>query len=287
MAAELTIQKILTIAQVCEYLNVVRTSSNNALNGGDISENRARLIYMERVGIQNRYNLNPNDPTLPSTANYLFSILRYQADAQAILNNLTGTPPAITGPSNQSVSVNANAVFSVTVTGTGPFSYQWFDYLGNSIAGAISSSYTFPSAQLTDSGKTFFVKVTNAVGFATSNQATLTVTASILGFLYYSSIDPGPTLQSNSDPFSYQSNFSITHNAPLSVPISSAAANNQYLVIKVPSTESAKTTWFNTNLNSGVIPDVVFQSPVTFGGFTYYYTRNSVSMDPTAPLILS
>jgi hypothetical protein len=92
------------------------------------------------------------------------------------------SPPAATAPSitvqptDVSVVAGATATFSVTAAGTAPLTYQW--QKGTTpIAGAMAASYTTPATVAGDSGSTFAVVVTNATGSATSNAATLTVTA--------------------------------------------------------------------------------------------------------------
>jgi hypothetical protein len=86
-------------------------------------------------------------------------------------------PPVITGqPASQTVNVGQTATFTVTATGAGSLTYQWYDN-GTAISGATSSSYTTPAAASTDSGSIFTVTVTNAGGTVTSTPATLTVSA--------------------------------------------------------------------------------------------------------------
>jgi hypothetical protein len=86
-----------------------------------------------------------------------------------------GTPPAITTqPANATVNVGQTATFSVVASGTAPLSYQWFKN-GTAISGATSASYTTPATVAGDNGAKFKVTVTNSVGSATSNDATLTV----------------------------------------------------------------------------------------------------------------
>ncbi|WP_158945101.1 immunoglobulin domain-containing protein [Granulicella sp. S190] len=93
-------------------------------------------------------------------------------------NGYSGAPPTITKqPVNQTVNVGQTATFSVTATGSGTLTYQWF-LNGTAISGATSSTYTTPATASTDSGSVFTVTVTNASGSVTSSPATLTVTVS-------------------------------------------------------------------------------------------------------------
>ncbi len=93
-------------------------------------------------------------------------------------------PAIATQPANQTVSAGRTATFSVVATGTSPLTYQW-QLNGTTIPGATSSSYTTPVTTTANSGEQFRVTVTNAVGYVTSNIATLTVNPSTGG----SSID--------------------------------------------------------------------------------------------------
>jgi len=83
-------------------------------------------------------------------------------------------PPTITTqPISQSVKQGTNATFTVGVSGTAPFAYQW-RLNGADISGATASSYTRANVQPADAG-TYSVVVTNAYGMATSSGALLTV----------------------------------------------------------------------------------------------------------------
>ena len=89
----------------------------------------------------------------------------------------TAVKPAITTqPAAQSVVAGSVASFSVSVSGTSPFIYQWKKN-GTDISGATSSTYTTPATSNADDGNKFSVVVTNTAGTATSNDATLTVTS--------------------------------------------------------------------------------------------------------------
>lgn len=82
-------------------------------------------------------------------------------------------------PQNVSVAEGKDASFTVSATGSGPITYQWLQN-GAAIAGATQSSYTFTSAKLADSGKTFSVTVSNTAGAITTPTATLTVTPAMV-----------------------------------------------------------------------------------------------------------
>ncbi|MCX8520899.1 MAG: DUF1566 domain-containing protein, partial [Rhodoferax sp.] len=83
-----------------------------------------------------------------------------------------------TQPAAQTVTAGQTATFSVTATGTAPFTYQWKKG-GDNIAGATSSSYTMPATSINDHNAVFTVEVSNAAGSpVTSNPATLTVNKS-------------------------------------------------------------------------------------------------------------
>ena len=88
------------------------------------------------------------------------------------------TAPSIsTQPSNTTVSAGQAASFSVTASGTAPLQYQW-QRNGVNIPNANAANYSF-STTANDNGAMFRVVVSNSVGSATSNAATLTVLTNI------------------------------------------------------------------------------------------------------------
>jgi hypothetical protein len=96
---------------------------------------------------------------------------------------LTVTPPVTaptvtTQPSAASVTAGNSVSFSVAVSGTSPFTYQWKKD-GTSISGATSSTYSISSTSTSAAGS-YTVVVTNSAGSATSNAATLTVAAALV-----------------------------------------------------------------------------------------------------------
>jgi hypothetical protein len=84
------------------------------------------------------------------------------------------TAPIITTqPSSLSITAGAAASFSVAVSGTSPFTYQWKKD-GATINGATAASYTISSTSTVD-GASYTVVITNSMGSVTSNVATLSV----------------------------------------------------------------------------------------------------------------
>lgn len=87
----------------------------------------------------------------------------------------SSSPGILTQPSNRTVTVGQPATFTIVASGAPPLTYQW-QRNNQNISGATSASYTFPNAQLANSGNTFRVNVSNGSGNLFSNVATLTVT---------------------------------------------------------------------------------------------------------------
>jgi hypothetical protein len=86
----------------------------------------------------------------------------------------------MTHPSSRTVSPGQTATFSTSATGGGPLTYQWQrDELA--ISGATSATYTTSPATAADNGARFRVVVSNPVGSATSDSATLSVSAATGG----------------------------------------------------------------------------------------------------------
>jgi hypothetical protein len=98
--------------------------------------------------------------------------------APALLTVTQIFPPVITNPPvSLTVMVGANATFSVGVSGTAPFNYQWVRG-GVALSGNDAPTLTLTNVTLADAG-TYFVQVFNSAGLASSQSqlATLTVLA--------------------------------------------------------------------------------------------------------------
>jgi alpha-tubulin suppressor-like RCC1 family protein len=129
---------------------------------------------------------------IAGSTNLVLTILNAQTNDsgpyQFVVTNLYGAatsqvaqlevlePPGIViPPQNQSVLAGTDATFAVTVSGSGPFNYQWFfngtplaD--GPAISGSAGPILTLSNLQLTNAG-TYAVFVTNAIATASASAA--------------------------------------------------------------------------------------------------------------------
>jgi len=91
------------------------------------------------------------------------------------LLTVTNVPPDFaTQPQPLTILSGSSATFSVTPTGTAPFTYQW-RYNDANISGATTNPFTLNNAQTTDSGN-YAVVITGPGGDNLSSDALLTVT---------------------------------------------------------------------------------------------------------------
>ena len=107
----------------------------------------------------------------------LYYLARGQGQVHRVRFVDSGTAPSIsTHPQPVTVPVGRDATFTVSASGSAPLGYRW-QRNGVDVPGATGSSYTLAGVQAGDSGAQFRVVVTNSLGSATSNAATLTVTS--------------------------------------------------------------------------------------------------------------
>ena len=92
-----------------------------------------------------------------------------------------GSSPAAAGisvaPVSVTVTAGQSATFSVTASGTPPFTYQWFN--NGADVGTNSNTYVISSPTVQDTGAQIKVQVSNNLGSATSSPVTLTVNAPV------------------------------------------------------------------------------------------------------------
>ena len=274
--------------RIAQYESAAKNRKNSVFKGGVIVPDYSHLLYILQTQINKRFVLLPSDPTLTATSEYMFSL----SGIRTINTTPIATPFIIVlQPNDANVNVGLSVTFNVAASGgTLPYQYQW-QKNGVNIGGATSPSLTINPVSLSDAGGFDCVVTDNLGQILTSRVANLVVNAAALtGSFYYGATDYFAALSAGTDAISYPGTFPITHNQPLTVPYPIIANNNMFLVIRVPIGETIKTTWFNTVLNSGFVPDSVFRTvlqPVGLPLYSYYLTRVSVSNDFSSPLILT
>lgn len=106
-----------------------------------------------------------------------YSVIVQNSDGLAGSSQATlvvAKPPTITlSPANKQVVYGGSVSFSCGVSGTSPFTYQWYKN-GSPIAGATNATYNIPSVHLADEG-TYVMTVANAQGSASSTPCTLSI----------------------------------------------------------------------------------------------------------------
>lgn len=289
MANEYSISQVIQIGRLSQVLANISNLKNALFKGQTLDQRWPETIYQVWKPLSIRYAANPNDTTLRQVAEWLIQLCGPLVQiAERTITGISAGLATITGPSSQSVNVGQNAMFSLTIASQTPYTITWFAN-GVLIPGANGLSYTVTNAQLNQTGTKYFAVVTNAAGPVQSNTVTLTVTASLVAYYYFGSVDYSTILQGGTDSVPYLGTFPITSGQPLSFTWPSGAADNQYIVVKYPATESTKTTFSNAPFNNGNIPGIAFSSIVVIGAWKYIFNKsgNGFSQNVSAPLIFS
>jgi hypothetical protein len=126
----------------------------------------------------------PAETTTDNNAKFTVAVSNTAGNATSNAALLTVTsasvaPAITTQPASQTVIAGKTASFTVAASGTAPLTYQWSKN-GTAIGGATAATYATPAETAADNNATFTVAVSNTAGNATSNAATLTVSASSL-----------------------------------------------------------------------------------------------------------
>src|SRR5439155_18391790 len=91
-------------------------------------------------------------------------------------NSIPPSPPTIVSqPQDRTNSAGTTATFTVGVSGTPPFRYQWFYNTVNALSGKTNATLTLNNVQVSDSGG-YSALVSNVAGSVTSVVAQLVVT---------------------------------------------------------------------------------------------------------------
>jgi hypothetical protein len=93
--------------------------------------------------------------------------------SNAVLTVEVFPPCIVLQPLSQSVMIGSSVSFSVSVSGSPPFHYQW-QFNGSNLLNATNAAYAIQAVAATNTGN-YSVVVTNSAGSATSSNVVLTV----------------------------------------------------------------------------------------------------------------
>jgi hypothetical protein len=121
-------------------------------------------------------------PALQATTNYWVKVTdsnstSVDSNTATITVNSTTAPTITTQPVGQTIASGQTATLTVVATGTLPLTYQWYQGTSGTTStkvGSNSASFTTPALTATTS---YWVQVSNSVGTANSNTATVTVSS--------------------------------------------------------------------------------------------------------------
>ena len=126
------------------------------------------------------------------------------------------SPPIIlANPQNKTVSQGAQAAFGVVARGTDPLGYQW-KFNGRDLTGSTNAVLTLNSVLPVHAG-TYTVEARNTLGAATSQPATLTVTATP---------PPAAVLELSAGPLQPDGGFPLTLKSAPGIPFSIEVSTN-------------------------------------------------------------
>jgi hypothetical protein len=210
---------------------------------------------------------------------------------------VTASQAAISGYTSASVtsqSITVTAIITTVINFTQPNPMQ----VGDADQTLVATSNS-PAAITFQSSDTTIATIVNGNQLHAVAPGSVTITASQVAQSPYTSgsAQKSETIQatvsfgySDTDPSANITAVPLPNTAGFTLGASSLAItwptsyDQKFIVFKVPSTQIAFITWYNSVLNNGQIPDQLYNTPVTTGGYTYYFTRQIATIDPTNPV---
>lgn len=207
--------------------------------------------------------------------------------------------PCCSGTGGVTLSVNAGAdkivnlpenitsLSATTTPSTGIATVLWTQVSGPSTAVIDTPSQLNTDVHGLNQNGDYVFKVTVTDGDGNTAEDTVKVTVQDAVMAYWGWFDTDPfTGLHTSDSLIWQGSSPILDGANV-VADYRTAPSEKFLGMKVTTGQPVKTTWFNTALNNGTIPDQVFQSMFTANGYDYYISRDTTTFDSSSTTTFS
>jgi autotransporter-associated beta strand protein len=260
----------------------------------------APLSYQWRLNGTNILNARTNSYARVNAQQSVagaYSVIVSNAHGQVTSDNgvlsVTDTAPVIvTHPSGRVIKAGTPVTFSVTTTGTDPRSFQW--YFGNTPISGSSNKLVFADPQATNAG-VYHVVISNALGTATSSNATLTINAgapSIVTQPLSRSVIAGSNVTftaaaSGSDPRLYQwyfNNVPVAGATSASYTVVDAQATNQGAYKLTVSNSYGSATSSNATLTVTAVAPIITSQPAAQTVLAGTPVAFTVTATGTAPM---
>lgn len=235
----------------------ITISNNTSLNATLNNPNGVSGAVVVQLTATDNNGLSASD-TVTKTWNYVNPQVSAGADVNITLPTNSGTLTATTTPGSYPIA-----------------STVWSKVSG---AGTINADGTYSG--LTQGTTVARVTVTDTRNVTAQDDVDINVAAAPTNIQWgYFNASPVGNLENLS--FQFNKNVTAGVNTYTLDFTSAVFSGDKYLVIKEPATEPAKTSWFNTALNSeptGSMPGFVY-SVTVINGSRYYYTNDVAAVD--------
>ena len=252
---------------------------------------------LTRIAIRSQFTTGPVTVTAISPGLKAGNSVTYTIQPIPSTTPAAEAPAIIVQPVSAAVTAGQSATFSVTATGAPTLAFQWSQN-GSHIAGATTATYTTPGTTTAQNGNTFSVTVSNSLGSASSNAATLTVDAAATPVIttqpaagaafvgqtatFTVAATGSPTLtyqwQKNGAPIAGATSSSFT------TPVLTAADNGSaYSVVITNPVGHVTSSAASLTVNAAVAP-AILTSPTSVLVLTNNPANFSVTASGTAPL---
>jgi pectin methylesterase-like acyl-CoA thioesterase len=273
----LTISTNCIPAQIFGPHNQTVVQGNNATFTASVTADPAAFLQWQRGGVdisgQNSSTLIVTNVQYPADDQAVFSLIATN-DCGAQTNSAILTvivPPVITNqPTSLVVTNTQSASFTVVAGGVETPTYQWYkNSIANPISNATNATFNIASTSSGDTA-TYFVKVINSAGSATSSNVTLTVNSTM------SAVAMSPA----------NSQTGVCYDTPLYLTFDRAASVRAAGKIQIFNVTNGSTPVDTLDMSQGTLQSRLIGGE-TFASYPVIVTGNTAAIYPHAGVMTS